>query len=79
MPLDNFADIDVDTLELLGLNNLNDPLVLTQEINGDIEDAEDIPPPLQECNDDDKIAERYDSSCKEILHHINDLWVSQIY
>ena len=77
--MDNFADIDVDTLDLLGLNILNDPLVLTQEINGDIEHAEDTPPPLKECDDNDKIAERYDSSCKEILRHINDLWVSRIY
>jgi len=29
--MDNFADIDVDTLDLLGLNILNDPLVLMRK------------------------------------------------
>ena len=53
----DFTDIDVDALDLLGLNILNDPLVLTQEMNGDIEHAEDTPPPLKECDDNDKIAE----------------------
>ena len=55
--MDNFEDIDVDTLDLLRLNILNDPLVLTQEMNGDIEHAEDTPPSLKECDDNDKIAE----------------------
>ena len=56
--MDNFEDIDVDTLDLLGLNILNDTLVLVQEINGDIEHAEDTPPPLQVCDDNDKTAEK---------------------
>ena len=37
----DFTDIDVDALDLLGLNILNNLLVLTQEINGDIEHIED--------------------------------------
>ena len=53
--IDNFEDIDVDTLDLLGLNILNDTLVLVQEINGDIVHVEDIPLLLKECDENDEI------------------------
>ena len=35
--IDNFTDIDVDTLDFLRLNILNNLLVLIQEMNRDIE------------------------------------------
>ena len=59
--MEEFAGIDADTLNALGLNTLYEPLVPAQEINGvpmqemngDAENAEDIPPPLKENDDND--------------------------
>ena len=64
MPLniiEEFVDIDADTLNALGLNTLHEPLVPTQEMNsvpvqemnGDAENAEDILLPLKENDDND--------------------------